>query len=163
MNESEYGLLRMVELLQAVHSNIDGIVSAPTNLRDYPTGSVNPMDMPMVLSIPDEGTWDMFDMSAQDKQIRRFNVKLLVSTNMTGLDGQSLETTVQLIQRLGQAYTRRNTQQLQAAPSQILINDQDVAVTDTGVTALVAWMDELYWGAEFVVTLYEKYTIGESG
>lgn len=163
MNEDEYGLIRMGELLQELHASVDGVVSAPTLYSDYPTGEINSVDLPMVIAVPSDGGWDMWDMSAQDTQIRKFDVKLFTATHDQGLDGEALETTIRIMQRLGQAYTRRSAQQLQSSPSQILINVQDAPVTDTGVTALVTWQDNAYWGCEFLVTLYEKYTIGESG
>lgn len=162
-SELEYGLLRQIELLQDMHGDIDGIKTAPTSLFDYPTGTIPSSNMPMVLSIPDEGEWDMFNFSSQDQQRRTFVVKLIVADHSMGLSGESLLTTVKLMQRVGEEYTRRSKQQLQVTPSQMLLANQEVPVRDSGVTALVAWQDEVYWGCEFIVPIYEKYTVGESG
>ena len=162
MSTNQYGIVRMIELLQQEHAKVDGVETAPLFLEDYPMGQIERMDMPAVLTFPSEGQWDMWNMHSQDTQRRTFDVKLIVADHETGLDGESLQNVAILMQRLGQLYTQVGKQQLQSTPSQILINVNDFPATDTGLTALVAWDDVLYWGCEFQVQLTEKYTSGVS-
>lgn len=151
------GVLRMVELLQTKHAAVSGVRKAPTSMKDYPRGEVNPSDMPYVVTIPGEGSWRQESLNALNRQDRNFRVMVIVAPVGQGYGTEFIESVSTLIQAFGDMYLTRQTQLLQASPSQITLKASiDAPILDSGYDEELVFNDTAYRGFEFTVGVYEK-------
>lgn len=151
------GIERMIALLQDIHIELEDVVTAPRELDEYPIGEIGTVDMPMVLVFPEPGSWRQESFNSLIRQDRNFSVMVFVAKHMQGVQTETLRTTVQMMQRFGDAYTDRDNQLLQATPSQITMKaSAEFPVLDGGYDDQLSYLGHDYIGFEFIVGVYEK-------
>lgn len=151
------GIERHIELLQKVNKAVVGVQSAPYDLDDYPVGEIAGSDMPMVLTMPEEGGWRQEGITLR-RQDRRYNIRVFVGNVNDLFDGELFLVGVRLLQRLGNQYLLADTQELRATAPQITLKATNEQIMDTGFgdESIVFYADASYRGFEFSVGVYEK-------
>ncbi len=154
------GILRHIEILQEKHGTlVPGVVSAPTDVRDYPNGDIPESDMPYVITLPDAASWRQESFNALDRQDRLYIVRVFMAQVGSGLSGEVLYDTAKMMQRFGNLYLGRNTQALQSpttTKNQITLKASTDGIIDGGYEEQMIYGNSVYRGFEFQVGVYEK-------
>jgi len=140
-------ILTTVTALQAIHTAISGIKSAPTTMPSNLSTAV----LPIALVFPGKADWDMqaIDLKRQD---RDYVVRVYVAPISQDLPFAGLTTCLTLLNLFGAAYLTRANLDLSGAVDHI------GSITDTGVINIETDPNTKYWGFEFTLTITEKTT-----
>lgn len=143
-----------ITALQALNATITGVTWAPDK---YPR-SIPSSQLPVVLVLPGEGSWDG-TQNVGRRQFRTYRHMVYVQPVSQDLTTKTLETVRKLLQAFGEAYTDVDNIILTTTDTSktvsVISNPQDI--TDTGLASL-EFAGNLYHGFEFRTRIFEKWS-----
>lgn len=141
-----------IGLLQTLHKTITGIgaSSAPTT---YPNAKLDPSLFPYVLVMPGEATWHT--LAGTTEQTRIYECWLFLYEKKPDYYVNARTAANTYLQRFGEAYTSPANKTLANPPNYVEIQSHRVdGVRDSGLAEL-EYLDNLYYGIRFLVSIYE--------
>lgn len=137
---------QVIAALQALHAEIEGVASAPT---DYP-GSLNATELPCALVVPGEGTHAGGRVGAT-RTTREYRVHVFCMPVAQGRDGLGIQRVVELLPRFAAAYFTARVITF-GGDSAFL----DFPFRDTG-HAVIEYASMFYHGFTFTLTISEVF------
>lgn len=150
------GVNRVIKVMQELHAGLAGVESAPLSVEDYPAGSINTADMPMVVTKPGEADHYTSGMGSRNQlSIRQYIVQCLFAHTDHGIGREMEFKANNLLYTLPRLYTARENQEIWKAAdgsaTMRIIRDELRGLRDTGMLNNVFYSDDPHVGFELFV------------
>jgi len=141
----------IIAIIQKKNAQIDGVNFAPEDIAEYPTGHL--FNLPTVLTYPEAGNFSTKILGDKVKHSRIYLIRVFVAGH-DGIQSDTLAETISLLTEFG--FTWADTNVLAFNPEISMDKSEGDYVTDSGVLDYMEYAEQLYYGFEFRVAIYEK-------